>query len=139
MSPTDTLVDTNILLDIVEKDPHWWEWSIGQLQKQAQSGRILINPMIYTEFSIAFTQIEEVDKAILQFGLQIVELPKEALFLAGKAYLQYRKNRGTKNAPLPDFFIGAHAAIQKISLLTRDRGRYRTYFPSVELITPDPR
>ncbi len=137
MPPADTLVDTNILLDIVEKDPHWWERSVEQLQKRAQSGRILINPIIYTEFSIAFSRIEEVDKAILQFGLQIIDIPKEALFLAGKIYLQYRKNQGTKNSPLPDFFIGAHAAINQVPLLTRDMGRYHTYFPSIELITPD--
>jgi len=131
------LVDTNVILDVVGRDPNWWKWSVDQLEQAAMRGRLLINPVVYTEFSIAFERIEEVDRVVQQFRLRVEETPKEALFLAGKVYLQYRKNKGTKSAPLPDFFIGAHAAVKGVPLLTRDVARYQSYFPTVRLITPD--
>ncbi len=131
------LVDTNVILDVVGRDPNWWKWSVDQLEQAAMRGSLLINPVVYTEFSIAFERIEEVDRVVQQFRLRVEETPKEALFLAGKVYLQYRKNKGTKSAPLPDFFIGAHAAVKGVPLLTRDVARYQSYFPTVRLITPD--
>ena len=131
------LVDTNVILDVVGRDPNWWKWSVDQLEQAAMRGSLLINPVVYTEFSIAFERIEEVDRVVQQFRLRVEETPKEALFLAGKVYLQYRKNKGTKSAPLPDFFIGAHAAVKGVPLLPRDVARYQSYFPTVRLITPD--
>jgi len=131
------LIDTNILLDVVEDDPKWAEWSIEQLDKAVvRYSQLIINPIIYAELSIAFACIEEVESFIASAGLIVAELPKEALFLAGKAFLKYRRQGGNKMQVLPDFFIGAHAAVCKFPLLTRDAARYRTYFSSVELITP---
>ncbi|MBX3058383.1 MAG: PIN domain-containing protein [Anaerolineae bacterium] len=130
------LVDSNVILDIFLDDTTWANWSEMTLNRLVESHQLLINPIIYTELSIGFQRIEEVEEAIARAGFQLQEIPKEALFLAGKVFVQYRKNQGTKSSPLPDFFIGAHAAVLGVSLITRDIARYRTYFPSVHLISP---
>lgn len=132
----DVLVDSNILLDILEEDAHWYEWSSTQLQQAADHSALIINPIIYAEVSIGFGRIEELEEALPANFFQRRELPWEAAFLAGKCFMRYRKLGGTKRSPLPDFFIGAHAAVSGLTLLTRDSARYRTYFPSLKLITP---
>ena len=130
------LVDTNILIDVLEDDPQWADWSIKQLQAQSMIHKLVINPIIYSELSLTFSSIEELDKALYGMDLPMVEIPKPALFLASKAFLQYRRKGGTKNNVLGDFFIGAHAQAEKFKLLTRDSGRYKTYFPKIKLICP---
>jgi predicted nucleic acid-binding protein len=131
------LVDANVMLDIFLNDPHWAEWSESVLTEHANKTTLFINGIIYSEISIGFNKIEEVESALQKGGFQILEIPKEALFLADKAYLTYRKNSGIKKSPLPDFYIGAQAAVLGLSLITRDISRYRTYFPTVRLICPD--
>jgi len=132
-----TLVDTNVLLDLATDDPQWAEWSIGQLETASLTGPLLINEVIYAELAVRYERIEDLDHFIEAAGLQMASLPREALFLAGKVFTQYRRAGGSRTGVLPDFFIGAHAAVQQIPLLTRDVGRYRTYFPTVALITPN--
>ncbi len=130
------LVDSNVILDILLDDPVWAEWSERTLSWYGATCDLLINPIVYTELSIGFKRIEELEEAIAIADFQMLEIPKEALFLAGKAFLQYRRNKGTKSSPLPDFFIGAHAAVLHVDLITRDAARYRAYFPTVNLISP---
>jgi len=130
------LVDANVILDVILDDPQWYTWSVAELEGSAERDRLLINPIIYSEVSIGFQRIEELDAALASAGFTMVPLPKEALFLAGKAFLKYRRSGGVKRSPLPDFFIGAHAAVHKLALLTRDPARVRTYFPTVKLISP---
>ena len=130
------LVDTNILIDVLEDDPDWADWSIRQLRSQSQVRKLTINPVIYCELSLTFSTVEALDKAIDGMELEFVELPRSALFLAGKAFAQYRRKLGTKSNVLADFFIGAHAAVAGCAILTRDARRYRAYFPSVPVITP---
>jgi predicted nucleic acid-binding protein len=130
------LVDTNVLLDVVEDDPDWADWSIGQLRAQAQVHELLINAIVYAELSLAFASVEALDEVVDQMRLTMAEVPRPALFLAGQAFLRYRRAGGQRANVLSDFFIGAHAAIARCPLLTRDARRYRTYFPTVELITP---
>jgi predicted nucleic acid-binding protein len=130
------LVDTNVLIDVFEDDVNWVDWSIGQLRSQSQIHQLVINPIIYSELSLTFLKVEALDQVIESLGLQIQEIPKSALFLAGKAFIQYRRQGGSKNNVLSDFFIGAHAAVSGYPLLTRDIKRYKSYFPSVVLITP---
>ena len=130
------LVDTNILIDVLEDDPEWAEWSIAQLRAQSKVHPLTINPIIYAELSLTFSKVEMLDETIENLGLTVLELPRPALFLAGKAFLQYRRQGGKANNVLADFFIGAHAAVLGCPLLTRDARRYQTYFPSVKLITP---
>lgn len=131
------LVDSNVILDLFQNDPRWAVWSETTLTQYASSHILHINPIIYTELSIGFQRIEELERGVEAAGLQLLPIPKEALFLAGKVFLQYRRqNKGTKSSPLPDFFIGAHAAVLNIPLITRDISRYRTYFPTVPLIHP---
>jgi predicted nucleic acid-binding protein len=130
------LVDSNVILDIFLDDPQWADWSEMTLNQFGHGHTLLINPIIYSEVSIGFERIEEVEAAIAAAGFEMQSIPKEALFLAGKAFLQYRRHKGKKSSPLPDFFIGAHAAVLGIDLITRDISRYRTYFPTVNLITP---
>ena len=130
------LVDTNVLIDVLEDDPEWVNWSIEQLRAQSQVHLLTINPIIYAELSLTFSSVEALDKTIENLDLTLAELPRPALFLAGKAFAQYRKKRGKANHVLADFFIGAHAAVLGCPLLTRDPRRYQTYFPSVTLITP---
>lgn len=136
MSTPDVLVDSNVLLDVLEEDAHWYEWSSTQLQKAADRCSLIINPIIYAEVSVGFQRIEELDEALSSDFFQRMPLPWEAAFLAGKCFIRYRKLGGTKSSPLPDFFIGAHAALSGLTLLTRDAARYRTYFPMLKLITP---
>ena len=130
------LVDSNIILDIFLDDPTWAEWSETTLENLDSHSTLCINPIIYTEISVGFTHIERLEDAITDANLQILELPREALFLAGKAFLKYRKRDGRKRSPLPDFYIGAHAAVLNLELITRDISRYRSYFPTVKLISP---
>jgi len=130
------LVDTNVLIDVLEDDPVWADWSIKQLRAQSQIHELAINPIIYAELSQTFSTFEALDDVIHQLGLAMCEVPRPALFLAGKAFVRYRKAGGGKNNVLADFFIGAHAAVKQLPLLTRDAKRYRSYFPSVELIVP---
>ena len=130
------LVDSNVILDVFLDDPNWAEWSQSKLDEFSSMTKLFINSIVYSEVSIGFERIEELESALLRGGFQLLEIPKEALFLAGKAFLKYRKNRGIKRSPLPDFYIGAQAAIFKMELITRDTSRYRTYFPTVKLISP---
>jgi predicted nucleic acid-binding protein len=130
------LVDTNVLVDVLEDDPQWADWSIQQMRTQAQIHELAINPIIYAELSLTFTSVEALDETLADLGLHFLELPRPALFLAGKAFARYRRQGGAKQNVLADFFIGAHAAVSGALLLTRDARRYRNYFPSVGLITP---
>ena len=130
-------VDSCVLLDLFTDDQNWGEWSENILEQYSQTNTLYINSIVYTEISIGFNKIEEVEKAISQLGIKVLEIPREALFLTGKAYLKYRKNKGTKNSPLPDFFIGAHVSVEKFNLITRDTNKYTTYFPQVKLIHPE--
>ena len=130
------LVDTNILIDVLEDDPAWAEWSLTQLRHRAQLTPLAINPIIYTELSVAFSTIEALDASLATMRLRQLEIPRPALFLAGKAFVRYRQQGGKKSNVLADFFIGAHAAVSRLPLLTRDTRRYRAYFPTVELIAP---
>ena len=131
------LVDTNVLLDLVLEDPTWADWSQHQLESANIHHRLAINPVIYSELSIAFARIEELERTLADAALAFEPIPREALFLAGKAFLAYRRRRDGKQSVLPDFYIGAHAAIMGWTLLTRDAGRYRTAFPTVKLIAPE--
>jgi hypothetical protein len=130
------LVDSNVILDIATNDPVWQGWSAAALEAAANEATLVINPLIYAEVSIAFGRIEEVEEALPPQVFHRAALPYAAAFLAGKAYVQYRRRGGARRTPLPDFYIGAHAAVAGFRLLTRDDSRYRTYFPSVELISP---
>jgi len=131
------LVDSNIILDVFLDDPNWAEWSESKLIKFSSISKLFINSVIYSEISVGFKRIEELESALTHSDFQMLEISREALFLAGKVFLKYRKNRGTKISPLPDFYIGAQAAIFEMDLLTRDVTRYRTYFPTVRLISPE--
>jgi predicted nucleic acid-binding protein len=133
---TDVLVDSNIILDILTEDPNWFEWSAQTLTEYANRGTLVINPIIYAEISIGFNQVEELEAALPDDFFRRDPLPYEAAFLAGRSFLEYRRRGGEKRSPLPDFYIGAHAAVASLSLLIRDVNRYRTYFPSVHLISP---
>ena len=131
------LVDTNVLLDVLQNDPQWADWSQGQLESASLTDSLAINAVIYSELSLAFERIEELEAVLSEASLSVEPIPREALFLAGKAFLTYRRSRkGTKQGVLPDFYIGAHAAVGAIAILTRDVSRYRSYFPTVKLITP---
>jgi predicted nucleic acid-binding protein len=133
---TVTLVDSNVLLDVATGDPEWAAWSEAALAKAANSGSLVINPLVYAEVSVGFPTIEDLDDALPPDLYARTALPYAAGFLASKAFLAYRRRGGTKSTPLPDIFIGAHAAISRYRLLTRDARQYRTYFPTVELIAP---
>lgn len=130
------LVDTNVLLDVLEDDPKWSSWSQEKLDAASATDTLAINPVIYSELSIAFERIEELEAVITDASLAVESIPREALFLAGKVFLNYRRSRGTKQSVLPDFYIGAHAAVMQWPILTRDVSRYRNYFPTVSLIAP---
>jgi predicted nucleic acid-binding protein len=131
-----TLVDTNVLLDLLTSDPNWADWSIGQLDAAALRGPLAINDIVYAELSVRFATIEALDAVVGEMGLDIAAMPRAALFLAGKVFQRYRVSGGTRSGVLPDFFIGAHAAVLGCTLLSRDAGRYRTYFPAMQLVTP---
>jgi predicted nucleic acid-binding protein len=130
------LVDSNIILDVFLNDLKWADWSESKLEEYSHYSSLYINEIIYSEISIGFNSIEDLENAVSKAGFQMLEIPKEALFLAGKAYLKYKKSKGLKRSPLPDFFIGAHAAVLNLDLLTRDVSRYQSYFPTVKLIAP---
>jgi predicted nucleic acid-binding protein len=130
------LVDTNVLLDVLQDDPSWAPWSQDQLEAAQLTDRLIINAVIYSELSIAFERIEELEAAVSEADLTLEEIPREALFLARKAFLAYRRRQGLKQQVLPDFYIGAHAAVRAYPILTRDVTRYRSYFPTVRLIAP---
>jgi predicted nucleic acid-binding protein len=131
-----TLVDTNVLLDLVTGDPNWADWSIAQLEATSIAGPLLINDVVYAELSVRYDSMENLEAFLKQTGIEVASMPRAALFLAGKVFAQYRRSGGQRTGVLPDFFIGAHAAVSQLPLLTRDDGRYRTYFPSLVLITP---
>ena len=130
------LVDTNVLVDVLQDDPQWAAWSIHQLRAQASIHQLAINRVIYAEISLSFSTVEALDRAVATLGLELREIPRPALFLAAKAYAAYRRRGGSKQQVLPDFFIGAHAAVQGWPLLTRDAGRFRTHFPTLEVLAP---
>ena len=132
-----TLVDTNVLLDLATDDPNWADWSIAQLEAASLQGPLLINDVIYAELAVRYDRIEDLDAFVHEAGVEIGTLPRAALFLAGKVFTEYRRLGGSRTGVLPDFFIGAHAAVSQMPLLTRDVGRYRTYFPSLTLIIPE--
>ena len=131
------LVDSNVILDIFLDDPKWADGSESVLENYSEHTTLYINTIIYTEVSAGFKKIEELESALHKGGIQMLEIPREALFLAGKAYLKYKRRKGTKKSPLPDFYIGAQAAVFDLDLITRDDGRYRTYFPTVRIICPE--
>ena len=130
------LVDTNVLLDIATNDPVWANWSMENLDAAASLGPVVVNAVIYSEFSVGYERIEEVERLLTEVDIGWSDIPREALFLAGKAFQTYRRQGGVRTGVLPDFFIGAHAAVSGMTLLTRDAARYRTYFPTVQLISP---
>lgn len=130
------LVDTNVLLDVLQDDPEWAEWSQRSLEDASLADSLLINAVIYSELSIAFERIEDLESVLTEGSLSVEPIPREALFLAGKAFVNYRRRKGAKQGVLPDFYIGAHAAVSGYTILTRDVSRYRSYFPTVALITP---
>lgn len=131
------LVDSNVLLDVINGDPIWGDWSSAVLERAINSSIVVINQIVYAEVSVGFDRIEDLEQALPGDLYRREALPFEAGFLAGKAFLRYRRAGGTRTAPLPDFLIGAHAAVAGHQVLTRDPVRYRTYFPTLELIFPD--
>jgi len=133
---TDTLVDSNVLFDVLSEDDEWLDWSSSMLAQAAEHGRIVINPIVYAEVSAGFDRIEDVDAALPAGDFRREPLPFPAGFLAAHAFVAYRRRGGVKTSPLPDFYIGAHAAVQRYQVITRDHRPFRTYFPSVRLITP---
>jgi predicted nucleic acid-binding protein len=136
-SDVTTLVDSNVLLDVLTADETWAAWSGAALVEALDSGPVIINPIVYAEVSVGFTRIEELEDALSPSQFIREPLPFPAGFLAGKAFLAYRRSGGVKPTPLPDFYIGAHAAVAGHRLLTRDANRYRTYFPRLEVIAPE--
>jgi predicted nucleic acid-binding protein len=129
-----TLVDTNVLIDIITQDKAWSSWAETALRKAAEHSTLAINPIIFAEVSMKFARIEDADAALVDFARE--PLPYDAGFLAGKAFLTYRRKGGAKRSPMPDFYVGAHAVIGRMDLLTRDAARYRTYFPGLKIVAP---
>ena len=132
-----TLVDSNVLLDVVTDGQTWAEWSQGQLERAALEGPLVVNDVIYAEISTRYATVDAVDSMLSDLNIEVVPTPRAALFLAGKAFLRYRAAGGIRTGVLADFFIGAHAAVEGLQLLTRDARRYRNYFPTIALITPE--
>ena len=130
------LVDTTVLVDVLQDDRQWANGSIGQMRAQASIHQLAINPVIYAEISLSFSTLEALDSVVATLALELREIPRPALFLAAKAYAQYRRRGGTRLQVLPNFFIGAHAAVERWPLLTRDASRFRTYFPTLEVLAP---
>jgi predicted nucleic acid-binding protein len=133
---TAVLVDANVLIDVMTQDARWFGWSANALAHAADRHRLVINPVVYAEVSVRYSRIEDLDAALPTSMIDRESIPFEAAFLAGKCFLAYRRRGGTKRSPLPDFFIGAHAAIAGYQLITRDAARYRTYFPKLQLLAP---
>jgi predicted nucleic acid-binding protein len=136
VSDGPTLIDSNVLIDVATEDALWGEWSTAALEEAAQAGPVAINPIIYGEVSVGFRHMENLDRRFPPSDFARLPLPWGAAFLAGKVFLAYRRAGGPRPSPLPDFYIGAHAAVGGLPLLTRDPSRYRTYFPSLEIISP---
>ena len=136
MTAAGVLVDSNVLLDVMTEDPRWYSWSSAALARAAEDALLAINPIIYAEVSIRFDTIEALEEALAPQLFERLALPWEAGFLAGKWFLSYRKGGGRKTAPLPDYYIGAHAAVAHLTLLTRDATRYKTYFPKLRILAP---
>ena len=134
---TAVLIDANVLLDVMTEDARWLAWSAEAIARAADRYRLVINPIIFAEISIRYSRIEELDAALPKTMFDREAIPYEAAFLAGKSFLAYRRRGGAKRSPLPDFFIGAHAAVAGYRLMTRDAARYLTYFPKLPLIAPD--
>jgi predicted nucleic acid-binding protein len=134
---TDVLIDSNVLLDVMTEDARWSPWSAEAIEQAAQTSRVVINPIVYAEISVGYLRIEDLELVLTGLPLDREPIPFEAAFLAGKTYVTYRRRGGPRLAPLPDFFIGAHAAVAGYRLLTRDAARYRTYFPKLSLLAPD--
>jgi predicted nucleic acid-binding protein len=134
---TAILIDSNVLLDLMTEDARWFAWSAGAIAQAADRFRLVINPAIYAEVSVRYSRIEELDEALSKTMFDRESLPYEAAFLAGKAFVAYRRRGGTRSSPLPDLFVGAHAAVAGYRLMTRDAARYRTYFPRLSLIAPE--
>jgi predicted nucleic acid-binding protein len=132
----DVLVDSNVLLDVLTEDPEWLDWSSQALARAADGGRLVVNPLVYAEISIGFDRVEDLDTVLDPGTFERRPLPWEAAFLAGKIFLRYKAAGGARRSPLPDFYIGAHAAIERLTLLTRDPRRYRSYFSRLRLIAP---
>jgi predicted nucleic acid-binding protein len=132
----ETLVDSNVLLDVFTEDTAWGDWSASMLAEAAAAGMLLINPIVYAEVSARFERIEDLDEALPSHYYRRVPLPWEAAFLAGQCFVKYRRRGGSRRSPMPDFYIGAHAAVAGVTLLTRDARRYRVYFPSLRIIAP---
>ena len=132
-----TLIDSNVLLDLVTDDERWANWSQAQLEQAAAAGPLFVNSVVYAEISTRHATVDSVDELLRSLDIEVASIPRTALFLAGKAYVHYRANGGLRTGVLSDFFIGAHAAVERLPLLTRDVRRYRSYFPTVELIAPD--
>jgi predicted nucleic acid-binding protein len=132
-----TLIDTNVLIDILSDDPNWRAWSLDRLNERTQYGPLLINDVVYAELSSRYCTEQLLDEKIMRLNLLFRRVPKHALFLAGRAFERYRRTGGTRTGVLPDFFIDAHAFVARVPLVTRDVGRYRRYFPDVELIAPE--
>ena len=133
---SSVLVDSNVLLDVFTEDPAWFEWSAEALSSMAETSTLVVNPIVYAEVSVGFAGIEELEEALPVERFAREGLPWQAAFLAGKCYVAYRRRGGERRSPLPDFYIGAHAAIRGMTLLTRDAARYRTYFPNLKLVSP---
>lgn len=131
------MIDSNIIVDVLTEDARWYVWSARMLERIADESRLVINPVIYAEVSVRFSRIEDVEAALSKALFEREEIPYEAAFLAGKAFLTYRRRGGSRRSPIPDFFIGAHASVAGYRLLTRDVARYRTYFPRLALIAPN--
>ena len=136
MTGSVTLVDTNVLFDYLTEDDEWLDWSGAMLERAANTGAVAINQIVYTEVSVRYSTIEELDEQLSNDYFTRLSIPWEAAFLAGKAFARYKRRGGTRRSPLPDFFIGAHAAVTGMTLLTRDARRYRAYFPKLKLIAP---
>lgn len=132
-----TLVDSSVLIDLIGPDSAWTGWSSEALTDALEEGAAFVNQVVYAEISVGFAAVEDCDWALEVRGIERVPLPWPAAFMAGRAFVIYRRRGGLKRSPLPDFFIGAHAAVERLNLLTRDPARYRTYFPSVKLIAPN--
>lgn len=131
-----TLVDSNVLLDVLTDDEEWGDWSADRLAEAAHGGALIINPIIYAEVSAGFERIEDLDEALPSTYYRRLPLPFEAAFLAGQCFIKYRRQGGERRSPMPDFYIGAHAALAGLTLLTRDARRYRHYFPSLRIVAP---
>ena len=131
------MVDSNVILDVLTEDPRWLEWSRRTMERYTEDNPLVMNPVIYAEVSVHFESIEELEQALPEAMFERRRIPREAAFLAGKCFVQYRRRGGIRRSPLPDFFIGAHATVEGLQLITRDAARYRTYFPKLQVVAPD--